>query len=95
MTSILNNTKLEPRTLPLVLAANPVSWGKPGRLSTAEAMALCAAIMGRIDQAERMLRPFRFGQEFLDLNAEPIAAYQKCSTNSEVIEAQWSFFDQP
>ena len=95
MASILNNTRLEPRTLPLALPANPVSWGKPGRLSTAEAMALCAAIMGRMDQAERMLRPFRFGQEFLELNAEPIAAYQECSTNTEVVETQWSFFDRP
>ena len=95
MSSILNNTRLEPRTLPLTLPANPVSWGKPGRLSTAEAMALCAAIMGRMEQAERMLRPFRFGQEFLELNAEPIAAYQKCSTNAEVVESQWSFFERP
>jgi len=95
MSSILSNTRLEPRTLPLALPANPVSWGKPGRLSTAEAMALCAAIMGRMEQAQRMLRPFRFGQEFLELNAEPIAAYQSCSSNKEVIETQWSYFDQP
>ena len=93
--SILKKTKLKPRTLPLVLPANPVSWGKPGRLSTAEAMALCAAIIGKIEQAERILRPFRFGKEFLELNAEPIAEYQKCKTNQEIVERQWSFFDQP
>ena len=92
---ILKKTKLKPRTLPLVLPANPVSWGKPGRLSTAEAMALCAAIIGKIEQAERILRPFRFGKEFLELNAEPIAEYQKCKTNQEIVERQWSFFDQP
>tara|TARA_B100002052_G_C15683894_1_gene507494 strand:+ start:59 stop:595 length:537 start_codon:yes stop_codon:yes gene_type:complete len=95
MESILGNTKLKPRTLPLVLPANPVSWGKPGRLSTAEAMALCAAIMGRIEQAERILRPFRFGKEFLELNAEPIREYQECKTNQEIVEKQWSFFDPP
>tara|TARA_B100000902_G_scaffold278175_1_gene264038 strand:- start:351 stop:881 length:531 start_codon:yes stop_codon:yes gene_type:complete len=94
MKSILNNTKLQPRTLPLALPANPVSWGKPGRLSTAEAMALCAAIMGRMDQAKRMLRPFRFGEEFLQLNAEPIATYQACTTNAELVESQWLFFNQ-
>ncbi len=93
--SILSKTKLKPRTLPLALPANPVSWGKPGRLSTAEAMSLCAAIMGRMDQAKRMLRPFRFGEEFLELNAEPIRAYQSCATNAEVIETQWTFFDNP
>ena len=95
MESILQKTKLKPRTLPLVLPANPVSWGKPGRLSTAEAMALCAAIMGRIEQAKRILRPFRFGKEFLELNAEPIAEYQNCKTNQEIVERQWSFFDRP
>ena len=86
---------LRHRTLPLLLAASPVSWGKPGRLSTAEAMALCAAIMGRIEQAERILRPFRFGKEFLELNAEPIREYQECKTNQEIVEKQWSFFDPP
>ena len=95
MKSILKNTKLEARTLPLVLPANPVSWGKPGRLSTVEAMALCATILGRNHQAEIMLRSFRFGKEFLELNAEPIAAYQACNTNAEVIETQWLFFDRP
>ena len=95
MESILQKTKLKPRTLPLVLPANPVSWGKPGRLSTAEAMALCLAIMGRIEQAKRILRPFRFGKEFLELNAEPIAEYQNCKTNQEIVERQWSFFDRP
>ena len=51
--------------------------------------------MGRIEQAERILRPFRFGKEFLELNAEPIAEYQKCKTNQEIVQKQWSFFDQP
>ena len=51
--------------------------------------------MGRIEQAERILRPFRFGKEFLELNAEPIREYQECKTNQEIVEKQWSFFDQP
>ena len=51
--------------------------------------------MGRMDQAKRMLRPFRFGEEFLALNAEPITAYQSCTTNAEVIETHWTFFDEP
>ena len=50
--------------------------------------------MGRMEQAKRILKPFRFGQQFLELNAEPIATYQSCKTNAEVIEAQWIFFNQ-
>ena len=72
---IAKNTRLEGRTLPCVLAANPVSWGKPGRLSTAEALALSLILIGRWDQARIIMRPFRFADSFFNLNNEPLEAY--------------------
>ncbi|MGB1818550.1 MAG: ribosome biogenesis domain-containing protein [Candidatus Poseidoniaceae archaeon] len=47
---ITKQTKLERRTLPLFLAANPVNWGKVSKLSTAEALAASLWILGHEDQ---------------------------------------------
>ncbi len=90
-----SSPNLSPRTLPLVLAANEVSWGKPGRLSTVEAFAVCLCLVDRWEQAERVLSPFRFGEEFLRLNYEPLTAYSKANSNAELVELQWEFFDRP
>ena len=87
--------RLEGRTLPLVLAANPVSWGQPGRLSTAEALAMCLVLMHHDDQAERLLSPFSWGEQFFLLNAEPLSAYKNAKSREELIELQWEFFDKP
>ena len=87
--------RLEGRTLPLVLAANPVSWGRPGRLSTAEALAMCLVLLNHETQAQRILAPFSWGEQFLTLNAEPLSAYKNASTREEIIELQWEFFDKP
>ena len=88
-------TNLEGRTLPVVLAANPVSWGKPGRLSNVEAFAVCLTIFDRWDQAKNILKPFKFGDEFFRLNELPLDAYSKAKTNQELAEVQWAFFDKP
>ena len=87
--------RLEGRTLPLVLAANPVSWGQPGRLSTAEALAMCLVLMHHDDQAERLLSPFSWGEQFFLLNAEPLSAYKYAKSREDLIELQWEFFDKP
>ena len=92
---IAKNTKLEGRTLPCILAANPVSWGKPGRLSTAEALALSLVLIDRWDQAKMIMKPFRFADSFFNLNHEPLEAYSKAKSNSELAEIQWEFFDKP
>ena len=61
---IEQNTRLEGRTLPCVLAANPVSWGKPGRLSTSEALALSLVLLDRWGQAREIMKPVRFAESF-------------------------------
>jgi pre-rRNA-processing protein TSR3 len=86
---------LEGRTLPVVLAANPVSWGKPGRLSTVEALAVSLVLVDRWDQAKEILRPFSFGDQFFKLNQQPLEAYAEAKSNAELVEIQWEFFDKP
>ena len=93
--SISKHTRLEGRTLPVLLAANPISWGKPGRLSTAEAFASSLYILGRKEQAKRVLSCLPYGDAFLELNRLPLEAYSEALTNHELAEVQWEFFDRP
>ena len=92
---IQKDTKLINKTLPLVLAANEVSWGKVGRLSTVEAFAISLWVLGKEEQARDILKPFRFGEQFIELNKEPLDAYSNAETNKELEMIQWEYFDKP
>ena len=88
-------TRLNGRTFPVVLAANPVSWGKPGRLSNAEAFAVSLVLLGRWEQAHRIMQPFNYSDQFFQLNEQPLEAYSNATTNDQLAELQWEFFDKP
>ncbi len=91
--NVMNKTRLIPRMLPLLLAANPVNWGKPGKLTTAEALAAALYIIGRKEQADNVLGAFRWGQRFFELNQEPLDAYSLAKSSAELVELQFEFFD--
>jgi len=80
------------RRLPLLLAANPVSYGRLARLSSLEALAAALYILGFREQAERLLRLYKWGPSFLALNREPLESYGRASTLDEVLEAEKEFF---
>ncbi|MBR9681634.1 MAG: DUF367 domain-containing protein [Candidatus Altiarchaeota archaeon] len=65
--------------LPFLVAVNPVNYGKPHKLSTVEALAASAWVMGDSKKAERLLSPFKWGIHFIDLNRERLETYAKAS----------------
>lgn len=80
-----------PRALPYLLAANPVNYGKPYVLSSAEAFAAALVVLGREDEAWRLLSKFAWGEQFLRLNHEPLEAYRGARDSAEVVKAQSLF----
>ena len=76
------------RSLPFLVAANPVNFGKPFRLTTLEAFAGALAILGEREQAREVADTVRWGETFLDLNAEPLRRYADCADSSDVIAVQ-------
>ena len=76
------------RSLPYLLAANPINTYKPIKLSTVEAIAAALYILGMLDQADDVLSVFKWGPSFIALNREWLDAYAECSTSGEIIEVQ-------
>ncbi|KEG14843.1 pre-rRNA-processing protein TSR3 [Trypanosoma grayi] len=77
-----------PRLLPLLIAANPVNYGRPSKLNCAEALAGALAVVGRIDDAKAVLSHFSWGASFFDVNAELLEGYSKCANAGEVAAFQ-------
>jgi len=93
VSQVMKKTKLQGRMLPLLLAANPVNWGKPGKMTTAEALAASLYLIGKEEQARKLLGAFRWGEQFFILNKEPLDAYRDAKTSSELVDLQFEFFD--
>ncbi|WP_439027662.1 DUF367 family protein [Haloarchaeobius sp. DT45] len=78
----------EHRALPFLVAANPVNYGRPFKLTTVEALAAALCILGERDHAEEILAKFRWGETFLTLNEEPLRRYSECADSTEVVAVQ-------
>lgn len=76
------------RALPYLVAANPVNFGRPLRLTTVEALAAASYILGAPDEARDLLAQFRWGETFLELNEEPLDRYASCEDSSDVVAVQ-------
>lgn len=79
------------RTLPMLLACNPVHFGRWGELSTIEAMAAALYILGEPARASELLSIYNWGIRFLEVNAEPLDAYSQCRDGAEVVRTQSEF----
>jgi len=88
--SVFNGGKLKgrQRSLPYLVAANPVNYGKPFKLSSVEALAAALYIIGYKEHAEALLTKFSWGVQFLNLNREPLEEYSKAKNSKQIIEIQ-------
>ncbi len=76
------------RALPYLVPANPVNFGRPTKLSTVEAFAGAAWILGRRQQAEILMYAFKWGATFIDLNRELLDLYAAARTRKELLKTQ-------
>ncbi|TGZ85689.1 DUF367-domain-containing protein [Ascodesmis nigricans] len=79
------------RLLPYLVAANSVNYGRPWRLNCVEALAATFAICGQLEWAEMILKPFTYGEAFLEINGELLERYAGCKDAEGIqkVENEW------
>lgn len=82
------------RSLPYLLAANPINTYKPVKLSTAEALAAALYILGLQEKANDVMSVFKWGHSFITLNREWLDAYAECKTSGEVVQIQQEIMNE-
>ncbi len=86
--------KAPSRRLPFLVAANPINYGLPEYLSTAEALAAALFILGLSNEGWKVLSCFKWGPEFYKINEERLLAYSSAKSEKEVIKLSRSFRDE-
>ena len=73
-----------PRKLPPLLAGNPVNYSKINKLTTVEALASAAFILGNEELCSDLLAKFNWGHTFLELNENLLNDYQSAQSEDDV-----------
>jgi pre-rRNA-processing protein TSR3 len=72
------------RHLPFLLAANPINYSIPYKLSTLEAIAASLYITGFGEVAMVLLSKIKWGHTFLTLNHEQLSLYSHAKDGNEI-----------
>ena len=85
--------RTQDRALPYLLASNPINWGRPMELNSAEAVLASLIILGEKEQAEGFMGRFNWAQEFIRLNGELLEAYATARDSAEVVSIQNEYIE--
>ena len=86
-------TRTQDRALPYLLASNPINWGRPMELNSAEAVMASLIILGEKEQANQFLERFNWAPEFLRLNGELLEAYASAKDSADVVRIQNEYIE--
>lgn len=76
------------RCLPILIAGNPVNFGKLTKLTTAEALAAALYIAGFTEESQALLSIFPWGHTFFELNGFLLDSYVAAKDSAEIVEMQ-------
>lgn len=74
--------------MPFLVAANPVNYGRPLKLSCVEALAATLYITNYKEEAHALLDKFGWGPAFIQINLDLLEAYSQCANSAEIVEVQ-------
>ncbi len=81
------------RRLPWLVAANPINYGKPVKLSTAEALAAALWIAGFESESIEIMSMFKWGHAFFMLNQKYLELYAGCKNSEEIKATETQIID--
>ena len=85
--------KIETRSLPFMVAVNPVNFGKAYKLSCAEAFAACLFLGGFEKEARFLMDHFKWGEHFFKVNEELFGKYRGITSQDELKNIQEKYIN--
>src|SRR5208282_272057 len=80
------------RRLPVLIATNPQHYGRVAQLNTVEALCAALYVLGRPEEAERVISGFAGGEEFLEVNRDRLERYSRAVAPDDITAAEKLLF---